>query len=334
MADRPRNILICSCEDTMPLDADAVRRGCRGAQVTTARHLCRAEIERFRTAARRGEPLIVGCTQEAPLFSEVADERQMTFVNLRETAGWSTQAAQAGPKMAALIAAAAEPAPEYSAGVAVERRRHADLRPRRTARSKPPNLLADHLDITVLISRAGQPLAAARRRLSDRQGHDQIRQGPSRRVRTCGRRLCRTGAVVARRVAVLARRATARCRAATSFSIFPAARRCFPRPICATAICAPIPAIPPPCSGRAEGARSDRHFRQAALHHFHATICARIRARRSSAAIAASISARPARSRRPAIMSRSTPISARAAASARPSARPAPRPMRCRRPTR
>ena len=74
MAER-RNILICSCEDTMPLDADAVRRGCRGAQVTTARHLCRAEVDRFRAAVAPGEPIIVGCTQEAPLFAEIAAEQ-------------------------------------------------------------------------------------------------------------------------------------------------------------------------------------------------------------------------------------------------------------------
>ena len=49
MAEK-RTILVCSCEDTMPLDADAIRRGCRGAQVTTAHQLCRAEIERFRAA--------------------------------------------------------------------------------------------------------------------------------------------------------------------------------------------------------------------------------------------------------------------------------------------
>ena len=73
MAER-RQILICSCEDTMPLDADTVRRGCRGAQVSTAHHLCRAEIEKFRAAAAQSDPLIVGCTQEAPLFSEVAAE--------------------------------------------------------------------------------------------------------------------------------------------------------------------------------------------------------------------------------------------------------------------
>src|SRR6266850_4340086 len=115
MAERS-HILICSCEDTMPLDADAVRRACR-ASVTTAHHLCRAEIDRFRATAATGEPLIVGCTQEAPLFSEVAGELDkpapLTFVNLRETAGWSTDGAKAGPKMAALIAAAAEPVPDY-----------------------------------------------------------------------------------------------------------------------------------------------------------------------------------------------------------------------------
>src|SRR5688572_13027321 len=67
MADRPATFLICSCEDTMPLDREAVTRGCRGAEVLTARQLCRAELERFRAATAAGGPLIVGCTQEAPL---------------------------------------------------------------------------------------------------------------------------------------------------------------------------------------------------------------------------------------------------------------------------
>ena len=56
---------------------------------------------------------------------------------------------------------------------------------------------------------------------------------------------------------------------------------------------------------RAEGARPRRHVRQAALHHVQRRSCARIRARASSAAAAASICARPARSRRTATMSRS-----------------------------
>src|SRR5687767_204657 len=93
MLDRPRNILICSCEDTMPLDADAVRRGCRGAQVSTSQQLCRAEIEWFRTVVAEGAPVTVGCVQEAPLFTEVATkDADITFVNVRETAGWSSDA--------------------------------------------------------------------------------------------------------------------------------------------------------------------------------------------------------------------------------------------------
>ena len=64
MPESGGNIVICSCEDTMPLDADAVRSGCREAKVTTARHLCRAEIERFRTMAGKPGPLTIACTQE------------------------------------------------------------------------------------------------------------------------------------------------------------------------------------------------------------------------------------------------------------------------------
>src|SRR5207248_1204631 len=83
-----RKIFICSCDDTMPLDADAVRRGCRGVKdVATAHQLCRAEIERFRAALAEGVPITVGCTQEAPLFAEVAEgaPQAVAFANLRET---------------------------------------------------------------------------------------------------------------------------------------------------------------------------------------------------------------------------------------------------------
>ncbi|MGH6798482.1 MAG: 4Fe-4S ferredoxin, partial [Roseiarcus sp.] len=113
MPDR-RTILVCSCEDTMPLDAGALERGCRGADIVSGRQLCRAELERFRALAASGAPVTVGCTQEAPLFREVAGESgsELTFANLRESAGWSAEAAKAGPKMAALAAAAAMPMPD------------------------------------------------------------------------------------------------------------------------------------------------------------------------------------------------------------------------------
>ena len=155
MADRPPKILICSCEDTMPLDGSAVQRGCRGAEVSTARQLCRAELEKFRAAAAGGEPLIVSCTQEAPLFSELAGDADVTYVNIRETAGWSKYADAAGPKMAALLAAAAEAIPEVpfvnlkSEGVVL-------IYGRDEQAIEAGNLLRDHLDVTVLIKPPAQ----------------------------------------------------------------------------------------------------------------------------------------------------------------------------------
>jgi len=150
MADRPPKVLICSCEDTMPLDIPAVQRGCRGAEVSTARQLCRAELDKFRAAAAGGDPLIVGCTQEAPLLSETAGAADVTYANIRETAGWSKDADAAGPKMAALLAAAAEPTPEVpfvglsSEGVIL-------IYGRDERAIEAGDLLKDHFDVTVLI---------------------------------------------------------------------------------------------------------------------------------------------------------------------------------------
>jgi ferredoxin len=156
MADGPQSILICSCEDTMPLDGEAVRRTCGNSVVVEGRQLCRAELDKFHKAAAAGKPIIVACTQEAPLFTEAARDIQesgtMTFVNIRENAGWSNEAKASGPKMAALIAAAAEPAPSYpwvslsSEGVTL-------LYGNDERVIEAANLLKEHLDITVMIKR-------------------------------------------------------------------------------------------------------------------------------------------------------------------------------------
>src|SRR6266403_1739487 len=115
MPDRP-TLMICSCDDTMPLDRGALARGCPGHDIVAGRQLCRAELERFRALAASGGPITVGCTQEAPLFREIVGEGrgELSFVNLRENAGWSAEAAKAGPKIAALAAAAAVPMPEVA----------------------------------------------------------------------------------------------------------------------------------------------------------------------------------------------------------------------------
>ena len=149
MADRPSTILICSCEDTMPLDRAAVERGCRGAKVLTGRQLCRAELEKFRAAAAGDVPLIVGCTQEAPLFAETAEGADVTYANIRETAGWSKDASAAGRRSRRCLRPR-EPMPETpfisftSEGVAL-------IYGRDEQAIEAGRLLKDHLDVTVLI---------------------------------------------------------------------------------------------------------------------------------------------------------------------------------------
>ena len=157
MPDPSKTILICSCEDTMRLDTAAVKRGCRKSGIAEFRQLCRAELDHFRTAARIEGSLVVGCTQEAALFADEAEGRsgRMEFVNLRETAGWSTEGTKAGPKMAALLAAASELAPAFpfvtlsSEGVIL-------IYGRDEVAVEAGRLVAEHLDVTVMITKPAQ----------------------------------------------------------------------------------------------------------------------------------------------------------------------------------
>ena len=141
----------------MPLDAQAIGRGCAG-KITQANQLCGLELERFREALADGAPITVACTQEAPLFREVAENfprAQLTFVNIRETGGWSNDAAAAGPKAAALIAAAEEDMPPISM-VTLESSGVALIYGRDEIAIEAAQRLADRLDITVLLTKPGE----------------------------------------------------------------------------------------------------------------------------------------------------------------------------------
>ena len=139
----------------MPLDEAALAKGCSG-ELRTARQLCRAQLDRFREALATDRPITVGCTQEAPLFTEVAEdmgaENKVVYANIRENGGWSKDAPAAGAKMAALLAAAAEPAPPI-AMVSLESKGVALVYGRDEAAIEAARRLADHLDITVLLTR-------------------------------------------------------------------------------------------------------------------------------------------------------------------------------------
>jgi ferredoxin len=114
MSEQGKRLFVCSCDGTMPLDARGLGRAC-GRELHVHRQLCRGEIANVADAARDGADLLICCTQESPLFDEtVADagpDGTVSYVNIREHAGWSGEAAKATPKIAALIAAAAIEAP-------------------------------------------------------------------------------------------------------------------------------------------------------------------------------------------------------------------------------
>ena len=147
----------------MPLDQATLARHC-GGELRLGNQLCRRELSLFKSALATGKPVTVSCTQEAPLFGEVAAEmaaaERVTYANIREDAGWSKDAADAGPKIAALLAAAAEPMPA-AALVALESKGVALIYGRDEAAIAAAERLADHLDLTVLLSKPGE-IAAPR----------------------------------------------------------------------------------------------------------------------------------------------------------------------------
>ncbi|MBS3647646.1 4Fe-4S binding protein [Pseudaminobacter sp. 19-2017] len=154
--DKPRKVFVCSCERSMPGFGDSVARGCKNAQIQSGDQLCGAELDRVRSALSAGEAVTIACTQQAPLFREVAEDigfsGDLAFANIRETAGWSREAASAGAKAAALVAMAAEPvAPPAlvtltSNGVVL-------VYGRDEAAIEAGRQLADELDVTVVLTR-------------------------------------------------------------------------------------------------------------------------------------------------------------------------------------
>ncbi len=182
MADQ-RAILVCSCEDTMPLDAQALRLGCRGAHLVSGRQFCRAELERFRELAASGAPITMGCTQEASLFREIA--AGTSDVTYRESARECRLVSRCFERRAE-DGRARRRGGGTDAGRALrqpqKRRDHSGIRSRR-ARNRggepPQGSSRRHRPHHA----AGPCGAAARHRFSDRQRHDPLRQGPSRHIR-------------------------------------------------------------------------------------------------------------------------------------------------------
>ncbi len=160
--------LICDCNRTMPLDP----RGLGAAlneKLTLHSSLCRREAGAFLAAAKTGDELVVACTQEKRLFTELAQQLKtpvspIRFVNIRETGGWSKDAGKAGAKIAALLAVAQLPDPEPVATVPFKSLGRLLIIGQVGAAEQAAALFGDDVDITVFSLGAGDAGAMQERR--------------------------------------------------------------------------------------------------------------------------------------------------------------------------
>ena len=148
-----RTCVLCQCEGTLPIDS-ALLGQVFGQTPRPGMQLCRAEVGRLRAMGAEG-PLLVGCTQEQTVLgealrSEGADGADLIFTNIRERAGWSAEGAEAGPKIAALLAEAALP-PSPGPGLALTSEGRVVVLARDEAGLGAAVRLGGRLDVTVLM---------------------------------------------------------------------------------------------------------------------------------------------------------------------------------------
>ncbi|MCJ0765171.1 4Fe-4S binding protein [Variovorax terrae] len=145
--------LICDCNQTMPLQPRAIGEALH-EDLTLHSTLCRREAGAFQKAIQSGDDVVVACTQEKRLFAELATQTEgavsaIRFVNIRETGGWSRDAAKAGPKLAALLAAAHLPEPEPVPTVTYKSAGRLLIVGRLDEAERAADLLGEGLDVTI-----------------------------------------------------------------------------------------------------------------------------------------------------------------------------------------
>jgi ferredoxin len=157
MEVKGKKVLVCNCEVSMALDGQKLARALGAAGCDVHTQLCRAQIDSFSRTLAEGRPVIVGCTQEAPLFEETraeyAPDAEVGYTNIRERAGWAEEGDRALPKIAALLAEAALDIPP-TPSVLVESGGECLIYGRGEQAIEVAKQLSSRLSVTVLLSRA------------------------------------------------------------------------------------------------------------------------------------------------------------------------------------
>ncbi len=106
-------LFLCDCAHSQKIDARSIEAGAGIACSRIHSALCTAEANAVADAIAAGDA-VIACQQERARFEEIAEELEAPppmLVDIRDRAGWSDEAANAGPKQAALVAQALLGAP-------------------------------------------------------------------------------------------------------------------------------------------------------------------------------------------------------------------------------
>jgi len=161
MSLESKTLKVCSCNRTIPVDAAALAAALKADGPLEVDHeLCRKDAAAFKAAVGGRDDVLVACTQEAALFSEIS-ARPLRFVNVREMAGWSSE--KSTPKMAALIAMAALPEPEPAPAVEFKSEGQVLVVGPAEAALDWAERLSGQLQVSVLITHGGGELPLERK---------------------------------------------------------------------------------------------------------------------------------------------------------------------------
>ena len=144
----------------MPLQTQKLGQAL-GESLTLHSTLCRREAGAFQKAIQSGQEVVVACTQEKKLFSELASQTEgatspIKFVNIREAGGWSSEAQNASPKLAALLAAAHLPEPDPVPAVPFKSEGRLLIIGPLDQAEKAAAMVADVLEVTIFAQGAGE----------------------------------------------------------------------------------------------------------------------------------------------------------------------------------
>ena len=147
-----KTLITCDCMGSQTIDAEGLSQATGMTVKAPCTALCTTQMDRAAAAIEQGDSIFC-CTQESRVFEALAEEMERpapAVLDLRDRAGWTEDQGTTLPKMSALIAEAALPAPTektmdvFSEGLCLI------LGPAEVALSAASQL-KDHLGVTVLL---------------------------------------------------------------------------------------------------------------------------------------------------------------------------------------